>query len=102
MMGFYPVTPGMAMYVIGSPFFEESVMVLENGKEVKVITKNYSKRNKYIQKAIINGVEWNKSWFAHDDIKDGAVIEFVMGQRTNKDWASRAESVPPSYEYVVE
>lgn len=102
MMGFYPVTPGMAMYVIGSPFFEESVMVLENGKEVKVITKNYSKRNKYIQKAIINGVEWNKSWFAHDDIKDGAVIEFVMGQRANKDWASRAESVPPSYEYVVE
>ena len=99
MMGFYPVTPGMAMYVIGSPFFEESVMQLENGKEVKVIAKNYSKRNKYIQEARINGKKWNKSWFAHDDIKDGAVIEFVMGDRANRDWASDEDSVPPSFEY---
>lgn len=99
MMGFYPMTPGMPIYVIGSPFFEESVMQLENGKEVKVIAKNYSKRNKYIQEAKINGKKWNKSWFAHDDIKDGAVIEFVMGDRANRDWASDKESVPPSFEW---
>ena len=99
MMGFYPVTPGMPMYVIGSPFFEESVVQLNNGKELKVIAKNYSKRNKYIQSATINGKPWNKSWFAHDDIKDGAVIEFVMGDRANREWATMKESVPPSYEY---
>ena len=99
MMGFYPVTPGMPMYVIGSPFFEESIVQLKNGKELKVITKNYSKKNKYIQSATINGQEWNKSWFAHDDIKDGAVIEFVMGDRANREWATKKESVPPSYEY---
>ena len=66
---------------------------------MKVIAKNYSKRNKYIQSAKINGKIWNKSWFAHDDIKDGAVIEFVMGERANREWAAGKESVPPSFEY---
>ena len=99
MMGFYPVTPGMPMYVIGSPFFEESIVQFKNGKELKVIAKNYSKNNKYIQSATINGKQWNKSWFAHDEIKDGAVIEFVMGKRANRNWATNKDSVPPSFEF---
>lgn len=42
MMGFYPVTPGLPMYVIGSPVFEEQTIQLSNGKTFKVVCKNYA------------------------------------------------------------
>ncbi len=99
MLGFYPVTPGMPMYVIGSPFFETATIKLENGKTVKITTSNYAKNNKYIQSMTINGKEWNQSWFSHNDIKDGATIHFVMGDIANRQWASRLNNTPPSFKY---
>ena len=46
-MGFYPVTPGMPVYNIGSPQFENVKVDLGNGKRFELIAKNYSAENKY-------------------------------------------------------
>jgi len=97
-LGFYPVTPGLPMYVIGSPVFEESELQLANGKTFRVICHNYAPGNKYIQSAKLNGKEWNKSWFSHDDLMQGGKLEFVMGKYPNKQWASTSGAVPPSFE----
>lgn len=97
-IGFYPVTPGLPIYVIGTPFFENVKIKLENGKTFEVQSHNYSSENKYIQSASLNGKEWTKSWFSHDDLMQGGKLEFVMGKYPNKQWASDATSVPPSYE----
>lgn len=97
MMGFYPVTPGLPMYVIGSPMFEEQTISLSNGKTFRVVCHNYSPENKYIQSAKLNGKEWNKSWFSHKDMMQGGVLEFVMGKRPNKAWASGDDALPPSF-----
>ena len=98
MMGFYPVTPGLPMYVIGSPVFEEQTIQLSNGKTFKVVCKNYAPENKYIQSAKLNGKTWNKSWFSHEDLMKGGVLEFVMGRRPNKAWAAGDDALPPSFE----
>ncbi|MCW3787957.1 GH92 family glycosyl hydrolase [Plebeiibacterium sediminum] len=98
-LGFYPITPGLPMYVIGSPMFEEATIRLGNGKLFKIICHNYSPENKYIQSAKLNGVEWNKSWFSHEDLMKGGLFEFVMGKQPNKAWASDANSVPPSFKF---
>jgi len=45
----------------------------------RIVAKNNSKDNKYIQSAQLNGKEWGKPWFSHDDIKDGGVLELIMG-----------------------
>jgi predicted alpha-1,2-mannosidase len=97
-LGFYPVTPGSPTYNIGSPIFSESVMKLENGKEFRITAKNCSDENKYIQSARLNGKEWNKQWFSHNDIVNGGVLELVMGNKANMDWGSSPQSVPPSAE----
>ena len=96
-LGFYPVTPGMPVYVIGSPVFEQATVHLEDGKRFEVVCHNYSPENKYIQSAKLNGKEWNRSWFTHDDLAKGGKLEFVMGDRPNKQWASSADAVPPSF-----
>jgi predicted alpha-1,2-mannosidase len=93
-LGFYPVSPGMPSYNIGSPQFTYSKMDLGNGKYFEIEAINCSDTNKYIQSAKLNGKEWNKPWFNHDDIKDGGKLVLVMGNKANTAWGT--ESPPPS------
>lgn len=96
MMGFYPVTPGMPDYNIGSPMFPDAQMTLSNGKVFEIEAKNWSENNKYIQSATLNGKEWNKPWFSHSDIQDGGKLILVMGNKANKSWGSGRDDAPPS------
>ena len=95
-MGFYPVTPGMPSYNIGSPLFSYVKMDLGDGKYFEIEAINCSADNKYIQSATLNGKEWNKSWFSHDDIKDGGKLVLVMGNKANVQWGTG--EAPPSAE----
>ncbi|MFV0310433.1 MAG: GH92 family glycosyl hydrolase [Dysgonomonas sp.] len=94
MMGFYPVTPGMPVYNIGSPFFANAKMTMSNGKVFEIEAQNYSDDNKYIQSATLNGKDWNKPWFSHSDIENGGKLILVMGNKPNRDWGTN--DVPPS------
>jgi putative alpha-1,2-mannosidase len=69
-------------------------MDLGNGKYFEIEAINCSADNKYIQSAKLNGKEWNKPWFGHDDIKNGGKLVLVMGNKANKKWG--AGEVPPS------
>lgn len=93
-LGFYPVSPGIPVYTIGSPIFTKSSIKLDNGKTFTVVAKNTSWTNKYIQSATLNGEPLNRTWFTHDDLISGGTLEFLMGDRPNKDWG--IESPPPS------
>ncbi len=96
MMGFYPVTPGLPMYVIGTPMLEDVTISLPDNKKFRIHAKNYSPGNKYIQSARLNGREWEQSWISHKEIISGGTLEFVMGPKPNKSWASA--SIPPSFQ----
>ncbi len=93
-LGFYPVTPGLPMYVIGSPVFKKAKVDLNNGKTFTIVVHNYDPTYKYIQSAKLNGEPLNRCWFTHEELMQGGKLEFVMGPEPNKDWA--ADSVPPS------
>lgn len=100
MMGFYPVTPGTDVYNISSPMFEKIKMNLGNNKSFEIIAKNASPVNKYIQSATLNGKEWTKPWFRHEDIMNGGILELVMSDKANKTWGSAPEDAPPSAETI--
>ena len=95
-LGFYPVTPGSASYNIGSPLFTTAKITLSSGKIFEIEAINASEDNKYIQSATLNGKDWNKPWFSHDDIKNGAKLVLKMGDKPNKTWGSADDAVPPS------
>lgn len=96
LMGFYPVTPGLPIYTIGSPAFEEVTIKLENGKTFTLIANNSSKVNKYIQSAKLNGKPLNRTWFTHNDLMNGATLELEMGAYPNKKWGAAVDGAPPS------
>ncbi len=89
-LGFYPVTPGLPVYTIGSPLFEKSTVKLSNNKQFTVIAKGANKENKYIQKALFNGKEIKSPFFSHKDLMAGGTLELVMINKPNKDWGKDA------------
>lgn len=97
-LGFYPVTPGSPTYNIGSPLFTNIKITFSNGSIFEVEAKNASDKNKYIQSATLNGQEWNKPWFSHEDLKNGGKLVLIMGSKPNKAWGSGADATPPSVE----
>ena len=99
MLGFYPVTPGMPVYNIGSPMFKDAEINLGNGKTFIIKAKGCSKQNKYIQSASLNGRPLDKPWFSHEDIADGGELVLVMGPEANLQWGSLPGSEPPSAGY---
>ncbi len=95
-MGFYPVTPGLPVYAIGSPIFEETRISLEKGKVFTITARNVSARNKYIQSAVLNGKPLNKPWFEHSGMVNGGTLVLVMGSTPNTAWGAAPEDAPPS------
>ena len=92
MMGFFPVTPGIPVYAIGSPFFEKSEIALPDGATFTVKARNYGPENKYIQSARLNGKRLERAWFTHRELMAGGTLELTMGPKPNKQWGA---AVPP-------
>lgn len=94
MMGFFPVTPGIPVYAIGSPFFEKSAISLPNGKTFTVKAVGFSEDNKYVQCAKLCGKPLDRSWFTHEELLAGGTLELRMGPKPCKTWG--ADNLPPS------
>lgn len=95
MMGFYPVTPGIPVYDIVSPVFEKVTIHLENGKDFVILAPGASRRNKYVQKIVLNGKPLDRVWFRHADIAQGGVLELTMGDAPNPSLGATPSSLPP-------
>ena len=93
-LGFYPVTPGLPVYTIGSPAFTSSKIQLPNGKSFTILAEGVSDSNKYIQSAILNGKELTRCWFTHEELMAGGTLKLIMGDRPNMQWG--IECPPPS------
>ena len=85
-MGFYPVNPVSGEYEIGTPLFPEMRLNLVNGKTFTVLAPNVSRENIYIQRVKVNGQPYDKSYITHQQIVDGATVEFVMGNQPGEIW----------------
>jgi predicted alpha-1,2-mannosidase len=85
-LGFYQVNPSQAVYAFGTPLFKEATIHLENGKTFTVRAANVSDKNIYIKSAKLNGAAHRKAFFTHDELKNGAVLEFEMTDAPVKDW----------------
>lgn len=94
MMGFYPVTPGMPVYNIGSPVFTDSKLDMGNGNVFEIRANKASSENKYVQYAKLNGKTLDQPWFSHADIANGGILELEMGPKANREWG--AKTPPPS------
>jgi predicted alpha-1,2-mannosidase len=95
-LGFYPVCPGEANYVIGSPLFNSATLSLPNGKKFTVTAANNGSQEYYIRSAMLNGEAYDKTFLRHQDIVAGGEMTFQMSSQPNYKWGSAPESRPGS------
>ena len=85
-MGFYPVDPISGKYEIGTPMYPEMKMHLANGKTFTILAPAVSKENIYIQSVKLDGKPYDKSYITHEQIMNGSIFEFEMGNKPEKVW----------------
>ncbi len=97
-LGLFQMQGGCAtqpIYDLGSPLFQKAVIRLENGKKLKILAKNNSEQNVYVQSVQLNGKDLDQAWIYCSQIQEGGTLKFVMGPEPNKSFGlgRRAPSI---------
>lgn len=95
-LGFYPVTPAVDEYVIGSPIFDKAILHLSNGKKIEINSTNNSAENRYIKSLSLNGKSYTKNYLKHSEIVKGAKINFTMDSEPNRNRGTLKSDFPYS------
>ena len=95
-LGFYPVCPGSGEYVMGAPLFKKAILTLENGKQVILNAPDNTNDNRYICSLKMNGKEYNHNWLKHEELMNGAVLDFNMSHTPNTQRGVNDEDFPYS------
>jgi predicted alpha-1,2-mannosidase len=93
-LGFYPVTPGVPQYVLGSPLFDKVTMHLQNGNSFNIEARNNNHENYYIKSVKLNEANYNNTWIDYNDIQKGGKLIFKMNDKPNKDFGVSNLSKP--------
>ena len=96
-LGFYPVCPGSNEYILGSPLFKSVEIELENGEKLIINASNNSKENRYVDEMKLNGKKYNKNYLTHDDLINGANVEYLMSSEPNKKRGVNKDDLPYSF-----
>lgn len=83
-MGFYQPCPGLPEYSIARPLFNAVTINLPGGKTFRIVAKNNSAKNKYIESATLNGKALDTPFFTHAQLTGGGTLEFVMTDKPTK------------------
>lgn len=81
--GLYQVCPGNNRFDITSPVFDRITFKLDpgyySGKQFSIVVHDNSPENIYIQKASLNGAEYDRSFVDFADIVNGGELHLYMG-----------------------
>jgi predicted alpha-1,2-mannosidase len=80
-MGIYQVEPAGGKFIFGSPLMDEATIKVGGGKTFRIVAKNNSRENMYIQSVMLNGKPYTKSYINYNDIIAGGTLVFTMGNK---------------------
>ena len=80
-LGFYPVAPASNAYDLGSPMIDKAKIQLGNSKTLDITVHNNSPEKLYVEKVVWNGIEQNRSFIKHEEIREGGHLEFYMSSK---------------------
>jgi putative alpha-1,2-mannosidase len=69
---------------------------LAGGKVFTIRTKNAGKSNPYVQSVWLNNKPYGKTYLDHVTLMKGGELEFVMGDKPNKEFGKEMATWPAS------
>jgi predicted alpha-1,2-mannosidase len=95
-MGFYAVDPISGNYVFGTPLFDKVTLDMGQGRQFVLQAERSSPSEFYIQAVELNGREYKKIWFTHEDLAAGGRFVIKMSSKPNPAFGSDPQLAPPS------
>lgn len=95
-LGFYPVNPANGAYVFGTPLVNAATINLPGNKKFTITVVDNNAANKYIQKVVLNGKAYSKSFIEHKAITAGGTMQIYMGSKPSSTWGVNAADRPVS------
>ena len=96
-MGMYPEIPGRAELVLGSPLFT-TIHIRRVAGDIVVKARGAGTNLPYVQSLTVNGESTTKTWLPESFVEHGGTLEFDLSASPDKQWGTRAEDAPPSFE----
>jgi predicted alpha-1,2-mannosidase len=99
-LGLYPLTPGTANLVIGSPMFPSATVKLGHGRRLEIDATGTP--DVYVRSATVatgsgGTTSLERPWVSSDIVRNGGVIHFALGSEPDKRWGTNTASAPPSF-----
>ena len=82
-LGFYPVNPASADYVLFAPSVIEATLKLPNGKNVHIETTRRGKNPIYVKNIRWNGIKLKHPILSHHDLLQGGTLHFDLTSNPN-------------------
>ena len=98
-LGFYPVTPGVNQYVLGTPLFPKASVKLENGRTLSIRARG---QGRYVDALRIDGKKVERNWVSHAELMRGAKLDFSMSDKPNQTRGTKEEDAPYSFSTAAE
>ncbi len=95
-LGFYPLTPGHASYVLTSPVFGKATIHMPGGKTFVVEASNNNDENVHVAHRTLNANEYSKRWISHFDIVNGGALHVEMSEAPNENISIDKDDLPYS------
>jgi predicted alpha-1,2-mannosidase len=95
-LGLYPLYPGRAELVLGSPLFEGATIVRPSGS-LSIHATGAAMDAPYIASLLVNGMPVVQPWLPASMALNGGTMDYTMSKTPNRDWGSKPESAPPSF-----
>lgn len=95
-MGLYPLYPGRADLVIGSPLFPE-IRIDRPGAAIRIVAEGAADDAPYVHALTVNGRATTRPWLSEDFVRRGGALHFSLSPAPDEHWGSAAAEAPPSY-----
>ena len=77
-LGMYPMNPASGEYVIGFPLVKEAILVLPNGKQLKITARGRRHKNAYVDQVLLNGRPITTPHVTHQQLLQGGQLTYVL------------------------
>jgi predicted alpha-1,2-mannosidase len=95
-LGMYPLYPGRAELVLGSPMFTDATVTRPSGS-LTIHAKDAAMDAPYIASLSVNGIIVTQPWLPASIAANGGAMEYVLSKTPDKAWGAKPENAPPSF-----
>ncbi|TPG42638.1 glycoside hydrolase family 92 protein [Sphingomonas koreensis] len=95
-LGMYPLYPGRAELVLGSPLFPKAE-ITRPGATITITAKGAAADAPYVHSLSVDGKPSTRLWLPESFVKTGGTLDYAMSGTPDKNWGAAAADAPPSF-----